>query len=207
MLFSRTPAIISAFPSHLIWKFARNEKKLYLTFDDGPTPDITVKILDILSSYHAKATFFCLGKNVELFPDLYTQIIQAGHSTGNHTQNHLNGWKTRNSRYFDDINNAAENINSKLFRPPYGKIRGSQIFHLKKDYKIIMWEILSGDYSNQIAPEKCTHNVITKALPGSIVVFHDSLKAKNNMLYSLPRVLNHFSKNGYCFEAIQYEKV
>lgn len=203
MLFPRTPAIVTAFPSHLVWKFSRSERKLYLTFDDGPTPEVTEKILEILQGYRAKATFFCLGKNVSLYPGLYEKILLHGHKTGNHTYNHLNGWKTLNSKYFADIDRASELINSRLFRPPYGKIRSSQIFRLKKDFRIIMWEILSGDYNCRISPEKCAHNVISKALPGSVIVFHDSLKAKNNMFYALPKVLEHFGNLGFSFDTIQ----
>lgn len=202
MILPKTPTIITAFPSSLIWKLSRKEKKLYLTFDDGPTPEITQKILEILKEYEAKATFFCLGKNVIQNPGIYNLILEQGHATGNHTHTHLNGWKTRSRKYFEDINQASGVIQSNLFRPPYGRLKTKQILRLKSDYKIIMWEILSGDYSKKISPEKCTENVISNAQSGSIIVFHDSEKAKKNVLFALPRVLEHFSGMGFAFDII-----
>lgn len=203
MLLSKTPVIVSSFPSSLIWKLSRKEKKLYLTFDDGPTTEITNSILEILKKYGARATFFCLGKNILQNPELYNQILRQGHTTGNHTYSHLNGWKTKNSNYYKDIEQAATIISSNLFRPPYGKLRTSQILHLKSNFKIIMWEILSGDYSSKISPEKCADNVISNAQAGSIIVFHDSVKAGKNVLFALPRVLEYFSNLGYTFDAIR----
>lgn len=203
MILSKTPSIVSSFPSSLVWKLSRKEKKLFLTFDDGPTPEVTNSVLEILKKYEAKATFFCLGKNILQHPVLYNQIISEGHTTGNHTHTHLNGWKTKNAKYFEDIDMAANIIRSNLFRPPYGKLRTSQILRLKNNFKIIMWEILSGDYSNKISPEKCADNVISNAKAGSIIVFHDSVKAKKNVLFALPLVLEHFSRLGYTFDSIK----
>lgn len=190
-------------PLGVIWNMPRNEKKIYITFDDGPTPEITEQVLSILSQYNAKATFFCLGKNVSQYPDIYNKILVMGHETGNHTQNHLNGWKTKNTEYFDDIQQAEKSISSKLFRPPYGRISASQILYLKKYYKIIMWEVLSGDYMKTLNKEKCLNNVLNNTREGSIVVFHDSVKAADKVLYALPRILDNFTERGFMFDSIR----
>ncbi len=179
------------------------EKKIYLTFDDGPHPTATPFVLDELKKYNAKATFFCIGKNVETHPQLYKRILNEGHRTGNHTQNHLNGWKVSDENYFDDIKDAAKIIDSNLFRPPYGRISQFQIAALiKQNIKIIMWDVLSGDFDEKISAETCTSNVIKHAANGSIIVFHDSEKALEKMKVSLRETLNYFSRFGYSFEVI-----
>jgi peptidoglycan-N-acetylglucosamine deacetylase len=198
----RTPYFLRNLPVPLVWNFPHKEKTLFLTFDDGPTPGITPVILSHLQKYGAKATFFCLGKNVVEYPDLYSLILQEGHSVGNHTHNHLNGWKTKNAIYLSDVEQAGQFVKSHLFRPPYGRIKASQMIALKKHFRIVMWEVLSKDYGVRVSPEKCLQNVLSKARDGSIIVFHDSVKAKEKMLFALPRVLEHFSNEGFCFEAI-----
>lgn len=203
MFIAKIPFLVRHFPSNLVWNFSRNEKNIYLTFDDGPTPGITNQVLDFLHEYKAKASFFCLGKNVVKNPGLFKEIIAQGHTVGNHTNNHLNGWKTKNKLYYDDIAEANETLQSYLFRPPYGRLRTDQIFQLKKDYKIIMWEVLSRDYSYKITPQECFVNVITNSQPGSIIVFHDSVKASKNLLYALPKVLEYYSQLGYSFNRIE----
>lgn len=187
------------------WNLNGPGKKVYLSFDDGPHPQITPFVLDLLKQYGAKASFFCIGKNVKAYPDVYKRIIDEGHAVGNHTQHHLNGWKNNNEVYLKDVEEAAGLINSRLFRPPYGKIKRQQIAALEKKplaYKIIMWTVLSGDFDTSISKEKCLSNVLEKTTNGSIVVFHDSEKAFERMGYALPVVLKKLTENGYVFEKI-----
>jgi peptidoglycan-N-acetylglucosamine deacetylase len=193
---------IKKFYPDLIWDKKGNGKKLYLTFDDGPTPEITDRVLEILSQYNARATFFCLGRNVEHYPAIYQHILAKNHAVGNHTYSHLKGWKTRHKEYFQDIELANQFIHSDLFRPPYGQIKNTQIRHLKNKYKIIMWDVMSHDYENRISKDRSLKAVLRYTKEGSIVVFHDSLKAADKALYILPRVLEEFARKGYTFEAI-----
>jgi peptidoglycan/xylan/chitin deacetylase (PgdA/CDA1 family) len=197
MLFVKTPVLIMKLFPELIWHFAtrgnREDNKIYLTFDDGPTPEVTPWVLDNLRKYDAKGTFFCLGRNVDRYPDIYRQIRQEGHAVGNHTYSHLKGSTTRNSEYINDIELAGHDIDSKLFRPPYGRFKKSQIRELRKDYKIVMWNVLSGDYDPKINPEKCYSNISENIRPGSIIVFHDSFKAWDNLYHTLPNMLERYS--------------
>lgn len=204
MYFIKTPYLVKLFSNkNLIWDFKTVDKTIYLTFDDGPTPDVTEKVLKILDNYNAKATFFCLGENVKNHPEIFQNILKHGHSIGNHTFNHFNGWKTRNGKYISNIEKSEKYINSNLFRPPYGRIRKAQINEIKNKYKIIMWTVLAGDYDKNISKEKCLNNVIDNAQKGSIIVFHDSVKAKENVLFALPEVLKYFSNLGFSFERIE----
>ena len=197
--------------SKYTWRFFDTKKEIYLTFDDGPTPEITQFVLSKLKDYKAKATFFCIGKNIQNHPEIFKQIIADNHSVGNHTHNHLKGWKNNNATYADDIQ-LCENtitqfsnstITQKLFRPPYGKIKTSQAKEiLKKGYKIIMWSVLSADFDTKISNEKCLENVLKHTKTGSIIVFHDSVKAAERMQYALPKVLKHFSDKGFVFKSI-----
>ena len=189
----------------LTWHFAGKEKELFLTFDDGPTPEITPWVLSVLKEYDAKATFFCIGKNVKKHPDLYNRILEEGHSVGNHSHTHPRGWLVRNNKYYDDIDKAAEFIVSDLFRPPYGKIGPFQIPKLKKDFKIVMWDVLSRDYDKKLSGERCLKNVMDYAESGSIIVFHDTKKAEKNIKYALPNVLKEFTNQGYTFNSIAYQ--
>ena len=180
------------------------EKKIYLTFDDGPHPAATTFVLNELKKYNAKATFFCIGKNVAEQQELYKKILNDGHRVGNHTQNHLNGWKVSDEEYFKNINEAAKHIDSDLFRPPYGRVSQFQIAALiKQKMKIIMWDVLSGDFDKKINAATCTSNVVKNAINGSIIVFHDSEKAFEKLKVSLPETLNYFSRFGYSFEVIR----
>lgn len=194
-----------------IWDLPTKEKVLYLTFDDGPHPIATPYVLQCLKEYQAKATFFCIGKNVVDHPEIYRQILDQGHKVGNHTHNHYNGWKVTDKEYFDNILLAANHIHSNLFRPPYGKITMFQAKHLSKvnpfgdiehTFKLIMWTVLSGDFDTKINGNEVSLNVINNAKEGSIVVFHDSEKAYPRLQHALPKVLEHFSKKGYRFEII-----
>ena len=201
----KTPRIVRKIYRKSLWQGSKGSKILYLTFDDGPHPVITGQVLDMLRSFEAKASFFCIGDNVSKYPDMYQRIQSEGHAIGNHTFHHLNGWKTADEKYIQNVEKAAQVIDSHLFRPPYGKIRYSQKRKLMKgklNMKIVMWTILSGDFDKNISPEQCCRYVIRDSGPGSIIVFHDSEKAQDRMLYALPRVLEHFSKLGYRFERL-----
>jgi len=198
-MFIKTPSILKKIFPNIVWEVKTNKKEIYLTFDDGPHSIITPKVLKILNNYGVKATFFCVGENIKKNPDTFSQIINEGHKAGNHTYNHLNGWKTSNADYFDNIEKADNLINSKLFRPPYGRIALSQIAPLSKKYSIIMWTVLTYDYDKKVTKEKCFNNSISKTKPGSIVVFHDSLKSADNLLYALPLFIKHFLEKGYTF--------
>jgi peptidoglycan/xylan/chitin deacetylase (PgdA/CDA1 family) len=200
----KTPLVVKKLFPKFIWDIPNSSKEIYLTFDDGPTPEITDWTLYLLKQYNAKATFFCIGNNVQKFPDIFQNIINEGHTIGNNTYNHLKGWKTSTEDYLDDIQKAQTVIDSKLFRPPYGQItpkQGSAILAL--GYKVIMWNVLSIDWDDFVSRKTCFNNVISKAHSGSIIVFHDSMKASKNMQYTLPKVLEHFSKKGFIFKALE----
>lgn len=186
------------------WHVNTQEKKIFLTFDDGPIPEITEFVIATLKQYHAKATFFCIGDNVRKHPAIFKEILAQGHSVGNHTFNHMNGWKSGDAEYMANIALCEKelNLNTNLFRPPYGRMKKSQSRQLPAHKEIIMWDVLSGDFSPAVSPETCLRKTIKHARPGSIVLFHDSLKAAKNMQYTLPRFLDHFTKKGYRFEAL-----
>jgi peptidoglycan/xylan/chitin deacetylase (PgdA/CDA1 family) len=186
----------------VIWDKYKTGKKLYLTFDDGPTPFITEKVLEILDKYQAKATFFCLGRNVERHPEIYKEIINRGHQTGNHTYSHLKGWQTGNKEYFQDTELACQFIDSCLFRPPYGRIKRVQIKYLKKKYQIILWDVMSHDYEKLWTKERCLKAVFRYTKEGSIIVFHDSEKAFEKVEYILPKLLKKYYELGFQFEVL-----
>jgi peptidoglycan/xylan/chitin deacetylase (PgdA/CDA1 family) len=186
----------------VIWNFSRQEKVLYLTFDDGPVPEVTPRVLDILQQYNAVATFFSIGDNVRKHPDVFRQVKAAGHRTGNHSFHHYNSWKVSAAEYIHDVEKAAEVIESDLFRPPYGKLTPRTLLHLGKKYRVIMWDVISCDFDTKVSAEQVCQNVIGNAGPGSVVVFHDSLKAAPTMLEALPKVLDYFKKEGYVFRII-----
>ena len=207
MYLVKTRFWLRAFYPSCTWKIPSAEKVIYLSFDDGPHPEATHFILGELKNYNAKASFFCIGKNVEAHQNLYATIIEQGHTVGNHTYDHLNGWKTDTAHYIQNIELASKLINSNLFRPPYGRITSAQIKKIKADktlpQEIIMWDVLSGDFDVNLSPAACTKNVIKNTSAGSIVVFHDSAKAFERLKIALPAMLNHFTNLGYTFEAIQ----
>ena len=187
------------------WQMPENNRNIYLSFDDGPHPQVTPFVLDQLKDFKAKASFFCIGDNIVKYPKVYERIVNEGHTVGNHTQNHLNGWKSPTTKYLENVAAAANYIDSNLFRPPYGKIKRFQAKQLQENLglKIIMWSVLSGDFDQQILPEKCLQNVLLNTRPGSIVVFHDSEKAWKRLVYALPKVLEYFTEKGYSFEKIK----
>lgn len=210
--FIKTPGFIMRFFSKYTWRLPVNSNEIFLTFDDGPTPEITEFVLSELKKYNAKATFFCIGKNIKKQSNTFNKIISEGHAIGNHTQKHLQGWKTNNQKYLKSvlecehiIANCSQKVNnSKLFRPPYGKIRKSQARSLLKNgYKIVMWDVLSGDFDSSISNEQCLQNVLKNTRNGSIVVFHDSVKAAEKIKYALPRVLKALSDKGFSFSKIE----
>ncbi len=188
------------FPS-LIWEID-DPDGIFLTFDDGPTPEVTEFVLDLLDKYDAKATFFVLGKNVEAHPDLYRRIVESGHRIGNHTYNHPKGWEVSTSRYVENVDRADALIHSPLFRPPYARIKPSQAYALAQRYKIVMWDVISRDYARSLSPRQCLRNVIKSLTPGTIIVFHDSRKAFRNLRYALPRTLEKIKQAGLLCKAI-----
>lgn len=198
----KTPALVQYFFPSLTWRKKSNSKNIYLTFDDGPHRTLSPFILDELIKYEAKATFFYLGKQVEKHPQLVKRCKDENHQIGNHTYSHLNGWKTSNNDYFADIEKANKIINAKLFRPPYGKIKPSQIKHLKERYNIIMWDVLSWDFKNKTSPIKCLNNILNHAKSGSIIVLHENDKSFKTLKKVLPKILSHFHSLGYKFEAL-----
>ena len=203
MYFVKTPWYLKSVYPSLVWDMPKS-RALYLTFDDGPVPGVTDLVLDILAQYHAKATFFCIGDNIQKHPDLFARIISEGHAVGNHTFHHVNGWRTEVPAYIHEVRLCADLVQTGLFRPPYGRIGHAQIVELKKEYNIIMWDVLSGDFDLHLYADDCVRNVNTHATDGSIVVFHDSEKAANRVLPALPKVLAHFAALGYAFHALPY---
>lgn len=203
MYLTKTPWWLRALYPSLVWRMDGREKKIYLTFDDGPHPVATPFVLDQLAAYGAKASFFCIGKNVVAEPAIYQRIVSEGHTVGNHTHQHVNGWKTTDENYVTDTLTAAAYIQSDLFRPPYGRIKRSQIKLLQdKGMKIIMWDVLSADFDTDLTPQASLSYVLYHTKPGSIVLFHDSEKAWERMSVALPAVLKHFTNEGYVFDRL-----
>lgn len=202
----KTPKFIKGIFPNYVWDMPLLDKKtIYLTFDDGPNPEITPWVLKTLKTYNAKATFFCIGDNVRKYPEVLKKTINEGHAIGNHSFNHLKGWKTNTEVYIENIEKAADSISSKLFRPPYGKIKNKQAkILMQRGYHIIMWSIIVFDWEKNLSKEDCLKNVIKNTQNGHIIVFHDSLKASKNMQYVLPKVLEYFSKKGYDFKSLSF---
>ncbi|MDP1817663.1 MAG: polysaccharide deacetylase family protein [Leadbetterella sp.] len=196
------------FPRY-IWRIKTTEKKIYLTFDDGPIPEVTEWVLENLALFNAKGTFFCVGENIIKHPEILKKIINDGHIVANHTQNHLKGWKTENDLYLNNFHLCEKSIESikkeksNLFRPPYGQLKRKQANEILRTHKILMWSVLTKDYDANFDEVQCLDNAIKKTKNGSIVLFHDSLKAQKNLRYVLPKYLEHFSKKGYKFEIIE----
>jgi len=197
MYLAKTPAFVQRLLPGYTWRIPTEERVLYLTFDDGPIPGVTPWVLEMLRSFDAKATFFCVGENVQRHPDVFQQIIKDGHAVGNHTLQHLNGWKTDTDTYLQNVQQCAELVPGNLFRPPYGRLRTAQATALKKNYRIVLWDVLSGDFDQGISPQKCFDNIRRHARPGSIVVLHDSLKAERHLRYTLPALLDFYAGKGW----------
>jgi peptidoglycan/xylan/chitin deacetylase (PgdA/CDA1 family) len=211
-LIFRTPFFLPWIFPELAWRINTDKKEIFLTFDDGPVPGPTEFVLDTLAKFNAKATFFCIGDNIRKYPEVFAKVIAAGHSIGNHTFNHLKGWNHSTRDYINNIELCANQIatvssrqstvDSGFFRPPYGRITRDQIKSVKNTHKIIMWDVLTQDYRQSLSKENCLAGSLKVSRPGSIVVFHDSLKAERNLSYALPKYLEHFSKEGYIFSAL-----
>lgn len=198
--FVKTPAFLKWFYQGLTWNKSRAERTIYLTFDDGPIPEVTPFVLQTLAKYQAKATFFCIGDNVQKHPEIFEAVKAGGHAIGNHTFNHLKGWDTADETYLENIERCNQLTRSNLFRPPYGRAKRSQLAILKKSYEIMMWDVLSGDFNVGLSPEKCYRNAVDKSSNGSIVVFHDSLKAWPQLEYALPKAMAYWRQKGYAFK-------
>lgn len=196
------PKFLRPLFGNVTWRKKTSEKVIYLTFDDGPVPEVTPLVLEVLNRYGWKATFFCVGENVMKYPDLHQEVLNQGHAVGNHTFNHFKGFGFSAVDYVDNVNKAASYINSKLFRPPHGQIKPAQIKALKDKYEIIMWDVISHDYNKKLTTETILRTVKKNLRKGSIVVFHDSIKARNNVLSVLPRAIEFWEANGYTFELL-----
>lgn len=209
----RTPFFLPILYPSLTWRIPSDSNTLYLTFDDGPVPGPTEFVLEILNRAGVKATFFCIGDNIRKHPNIFRNIIAHGHAIGNHTYHHLNGWKTTTEEYEQNAARCRAEVEShlghqeaslrSLFRPPFGRISRNQIKKLQPEYRIIMWDVLSVDYNKNLSGEKCLRNTISASRPGSIIVFHDSYKAEKNLMYALPRFVEHFLENGYVFDILK----
>ena len=197
MFLPYTPRLLQALLPAYTWRAAGFEPTIYLTFDDGPIPEVTPWVLDTLRAHGAKATFFCVGENAEQHSDVFQQVLAEGHSVGNHTFNHLNGWHTPTLAYAHNVRRCARAVPSRLFRPPYGKLLPQQSAWLRRHFQIVMWDVLSGDYDTRFSPQQCLRHVTRHARPGSIVLMHDSLKAERNLRYVLPAALQFFGEKGW----------
>jgi len=185
-----------------LWRKNSSEKVVYLTFDDGPVPEVTPQVLGILDDFDIKATFFCVGDNVKKFPELYREILLKGHSVGNHTFHHLNGFKVGQEQYLKDVEQASQLIDSRLFRPPYGKLTRREKKILQQKFQIVLWDVISYDYDKNLSPSQVLKNVKSYSRNGSVILFHDSVKAKNNMLTVLPQAISFLLAKGYRFEKL-----
>lgn len=202
MRFFRTPFVLPFIYPSLLWKVDTTEKDIFLTFDDGPVPGPTEFVLDTLRSFNIRATFFCIGDNIQKHPGVFTKVIEAGHTVGNHTFNHMNGWRSSPSLYHENIRLCEDLLPSKrLFRPPFGRIKNSQV-SLLDDYKIVMWDVLTFDYDRSLNSDKCLEGSLKAVRPGSIIVFHDSIKAERNLTYVLPKFIDACLSRGYSFKAL-----
>ncbi len=198
-LLVRPPQILRRIYKDSLWRMNPNEQKIYLTFDDGPIPELTTWVLDVLKKYNIKATFFCVGENIIKNPKIFERIKQEGHQVGNHTHNHLKGWKSSTSNYVSNIEKCQQLTQTNLFRPPYGRITKKQFNLVKNSYKVVFWDVLTCDYDKFTSPKKCLKNSIKYTRNGSIIVFHDNIKADKNLMFALPQYIEHFLKLNYKF--------
>lgn len=207
MLIEQTPDFIRKLIPGAVWRLPQKEKTVYLTFDDGPIPEVTPWVLDLLKKYNIKATFFCVGDNVRKYPEVFKMVVSAGHSVGNHTFNHLQGFKVRSGKYVENVELADSYIRSNLFRPPHGHLRIRQGTKLSKKFRFVMWDVITRDYNMKLSGEYVLNVVKRYARNGSIIVFHDSIKAEKNMKYALPKAIEFLLSEGYKFEKITEEEI
>lgn len=208
--FHHTPVLLQKLFPQFTWRKATSTRTVYLTFDDGPVPEVTEFVLDQLQRFRAKATFFCVGDNLRKHPELAERLFREGHSLGNHTYHHLSGWETPPEAYLENIWQCDAELQKitggdkrkKLFRPPYGKLSRKQMHMLKPDFELVMWDVLPYDFDASLPPAQCLQKTLAKTRNGSIVVFHDSVKASRNLTFVLPRYLEHLTGRGYTFEAL-----
>ena len=198
----RPPLLVRLLYKDAVWQIPEKEKNVYLTFDDGPIPEVTPWVIEQLDQYKAKATFFCVGKNVEQHREIFAKLIDQGHSVGNHTYSHFNGWKTKREDYLEDVEKCQHLVNSKLFRPPYGKISFRQLKEVKQSYQVILWSISTLDFDKKETPKNCLNRIKKYLRPGSIIVMHDSLKAEKNLKRFLPGALEYISSKGFNLKSI-----
>lgn len=206
MFIARPPGVLRWLLPLAVWRIKTNEKKVYLTFDDGPVPEVTPWVLDLLKSQNIKATFFCVGENVGKYPRVYQRVLEEGHRVGNHTFNHRKGFKNKVNTYVGNVMKAETLIHSNLFRPPHGQLWPSLLRKLNLRYKVIMWDVLSGDYDKGRSGEKCFSDVVRNVRCGSIIVFHDSIKARQNLQVALPLTIKALKEMGYEFEVIPFNE-
>ncbi len=204
MNFYAAPFWIRAiYPKGLVWRIPSSKREVFLTFDDGPIPEVTPLVISILKKYDIKATFFCVGENVQKHPEVLDLLLKNGHSVGNHTFNHVKAWKTDTDSYLSEVERCNLLVKSNLFRPPHGQINRKITHNLRKDYRIIMWSALTGDYNKKLSGDQCLANAVNNTRPGSIIVFHDSLKAQERMEYALPKYIEYCLGEGYSFGILE----
>lgn len=201
---TQVPWIVKLFIRNVVWREKRKDKVIFLTFDDGPIPEVTPNVLNLLDDFGVKATFFCVGENVKKHPEVYQEVLTRGHAVGNHSFNHIKGFEYTTEDYIRNVKEAAKYIDSKLFRPPHGQIKRAQVKRLSVDYKIIMWDFITFDYDKDVSVDKIMKIVKKRSRNGSIVVFHDSLKAERNMIEALPMALKFWKEEGYSLKMIRY---
>lgn len=202
MYLVHTPALLKPLARDLVWHMPRSARAVYLTFDDGPIPEVTPWVLDLLARYRAKATFFCIGRNAAAYPSILDRIRREGHAVGNHTWDHPNGWRTDQRNYLRNVLQCQAITGTRLFRPPYGRMTLGQSKALQARFQTIMWDVLSADFDTSLIGEDCVRNTLRHVQPGSIIVFHDSLKAEPRLRHALPQILEALSLDGYSFKAI-----
>lgn len=201
-LLVRPPQLLRSFYRGSLWRMDKKEPVIYLTFDDGPIPELTPWILDVLKEYNVKATFFCVGDNITKNQAIFERILREGHQIGNHTYNHVKGWEMSKGKYLENIEKCQLLTKTNLFRPPYGRIKKSQFMALNKEYKVVFWDVLSYDYDKMTSPKKCLYNSIRYTRNGSVIVFHDNVKAQKNLKFALPQYIEHFLKLNYKFAVL-----
>ena len=205
MYLHKTPKWLGGLFPNILWNINTEAKEIYLTFDDGPVPDATPWVLELLEQYNAKATFFMVGENIYKHHKLFTDVVNRGHTVANHTFNHLDGWNTGSRKYFENVKKAEKLLgtnSAQLFRPPHGRLRWSQYRKIRKSLKIVMWDVLSGDFNNSLSPEKCLQVSIGATVPGTVIVFHDSAKSISKLKYVLPHYLEHFAALNFTFKSL-----